>query len=234
MTYSNIFKKSALALAAVGLFASASAQADSLVIEQDINSLAFTVNVSGTQDDVVAGVFNVDNLTTGTSFLAFCFELLQGVNVNALTPPGLVFTAGSTANADLQTLFNQSYSSLDFSDASQLAGFQIALWETLDNSDLSSGTLNNWTGAHTGSALPADQQAIADETEALDNAWLYLQKLTQNYPAPGNFALTTWSSPNSQDLIQASTATNRVPEPTTLMLGALGLAGLSAVRRRKS
>jgi hypothetical protein len=79
MTYSNIFKKSALALAAVGLFASASAQADSLVIEQDINALAFTVSVGAMQDDVVAGVFNVDNLTTGTSFLAFCFELLQGV-----------------------------------------------------------------------------------------------------------------------------------------------------------
>ena len=38
MNHSNIFKKSAVALAAVGLFASASAQADSLVLEQDINS----------------------------------------------------------------------------------------------------------------------------------------------------------------------------------------------------
>ncbi|MBN8284334.1 PEP-CTERM sorting domain-containing protein [Zoogloea sp.] len=223
MTYSNIFKKSALALAAVGLFASASAQADSLVIEQDINSLAFTVNVSGTQDDVVAGVFNVDNLTTGTSFLAFCFELLQGVNVNALTPPGLVFTAGSTANADLQTLFNQSYSSLDFNDASQLAGFQIALWETLDDKSLTSGTYRNWAG-DTGS-IEEDLALIVAET--------FLDNITLGAPGTGNYKLTTWLNGNSQDLIQATPGTT-VPEPTSMLLGALGLAGMAAVRRRKA
>ncbi len=139
MNHSSFFKKSAVALAAVGLFASASAQADSLVLEQDINSLAFTVNVGGQQDDVVAGVFNVDNLTTGGSFLAFCFELLQGVGVGSLTPPGLEFTAASAVNANTQMLFNQSYATLDFTDASALAGFQIALWETLDDGNLTTG-----------------------------------------------------------------------------------------------
>jgi len=227
-----IFKKAALALAAVGMLASAAAHADSLVVDQP-STLGFKVDVAGATRSIDTGLLNVTDTTTGSSFLAFCYELLQGLSVAAFTS-GETYTPGANLSPAVQTLYNQSFGSLNLTSAVEVAGFQIALWEALDNSDLSSGTLNNWTGAHTGSALPADQQAIADETEALDNAWLYLQKLTQNYPAPGNFALTTWSSPNSQDLIQASTATNRVPEPTTLMLGALGLAGLSAVRRRKS
>lgn len=223
MNHSNIFKKSAVALAAVGLFASASAQADSLVLEQDINSLAFSVSVNGNKDDVVAGIFNVDNLTNSTSFLAFCFELLQGVNVNALTPPGLVFTAGSPANADLQTLFNQSYAGLDFGDASQLAGFQIALWETLDDKNLATGSYKNWVG-DTGSF---------EEDVALLVADTFLGKIAAGAPATGNYKLTTWLNGNSQDLIQATPGTT-VPEPATALLGALGLAGIAAVRRRKA
>ena len=223
MNHSSFFKKSAVALAAVGLFASASAQADSLVLEQDINSLAFTVNVGGQQDDVVAGVFNVDNLTTGGSFLAFCFELLQGVGVGALTPPGLEFTPGNVVNANTQALFNQSYATLDLTDASALAGFQIALWETLDDNSLTSGSYRNWTG-DTGS-IEEDLALIVAET--------FLDNITLGAPATGNYKLTTWLNGNSQDLIQATPGTT-VPEPTSMLLGALGLAGLAAVRRRKA
>lgn len=219
----RILKKSALALAAIGLFASASAQADSLVLDQDINSLSFNVDVNGTNHDVLAGSFNVSNLTTGGSFLAFCFELLQGVNVGSLTPPGLDFTASPTASADLQTLFNQTFSGLNLNSAVELAGFQIAIWETLDNNDLYSGNYSNWSGATNST----------DENEALDSAWIFLEKLTANDPATGNYTLTSWSNPNSQDLVQA-TPGSTVPEPASLTLGALGLAGLAALRRRKA
>lgn len=224
MNHSSFFKKSAVALAAVGLFASASAQADSLVLEQDINSLAFTVNVGGVQDDVVAGVFNVNNLTSGTSFLAFCFELLQGVGVGALTPPGLEFSASNAVNANTQALFNQSYATLDFTDASALAGFQIALWETLDDGNLSTGSYQNWVG-DTGSF---------EEDLALLVADTFLGNIAAGAPATGNYKLTSWLNGSSQDLIQATPATGTVPEPATALLGALGLAGIAAVRRRKA
>ena len=77
MQISNM-KKAALAFAAAGLMASASAHADSLLLDQDVNTLlAFTVDVSGLSKSVETGVFNVANQTTGGSFLAFCSELLQ-------------------------------------------------------------------------------------------------------------------------------------------------------------
>ena len=80
-------------------------------------------------------------------------------------------------------------------------------------------TLQGWAG----------KNGAVGESEALDNAWIYLQTLAGGDPATASYKLTTWSNGTSQDLIEA-----KIPEPTTLALGALGLAGLSVVRRRKS
>jgi hypothetical protein len=144
------------------------------VIEQDINSLAFTVNVSGTQDDVVAGVFNVDNLTTGTSFLAFCFELLQGVNVNALTPRVSSF---STARPmPICRPCSTRAIKPRFQRRLEVAGFQIALWETLDDKSLTSGSYQNWAG-DTGS-IEEDLALIVAET--------FLDNITLGAPGTGN------------------------------------------------
>ncbi|MDD3328252.1 MAG: PEP-CTERM sorting domain-containing protein [Zoogloea sp.] len=222
MMHAPIFKKAALALAAAGLMASVPAHADTLAMEVDINSLmGFTVDVAGSGPLAVdTGILNVSNLTTNGSFLAFCYELLQGVSVNSLA--GLPFDASTVIPAAVQTLFNQSYAEVHFDNAVEVAGFQIALWETLDDNNLNTGALSNWGGATNS----------ADEGDALFNAELFLDRVVNGGASTGNYQLTVWQSPDSQDIIQASTAT--IPEPTSLMLGALGLAGLSLVRRRKA
>jgi len=222
MMHAPIFKKAALALAAAGLMASVPAHADTLATELDINSLmGFTVDTASAGPLAVdTGILNVSNLSTGGSFLAFCYELLQGINSNALN--GLPFDASSVIPAAVQTLFNQSYAEVHFDNAVEVAGFQIALWETLDDNNLNTGNFSNWAGATNS----------ADEGDALFNAEIFLDRVANGGANTGNYQLTIWQSPDSQDIIQASTAA--IPEPTSLMLGALGLAGLSLVRRRKA
>lgn len=220
--HAPIFKKAALALAAAGLMASVPAHADTLATELDINSLmGFTVDTASAGPLAVdTGILNVSNLSTGGSFLAFCYELLQGVNVNALN--GMTFSPSSVIPGAVQTLFNQSYAEVHFDNAVEVAGFQIALWETLDDNNLNTGNLSNWAGATNS----------ADEGDALFNAEIFLDRVANGSANTGNYQLTIWQSPDSQDIIQASAAA--IPEPTSLMLGALGLAGLSLVRRRKA
>ena len=225
MNHFPLFKKAALALAAAGMLASASAHADSLVMAPDQNVLlGFNVDVVGvagtTTHQVDTTVFDINS----GSFAAFCYELLAGISNAALTT-GTDFTAGTSVPTAVQTLFNQSYSLVHLNSAVEVAGFQIALWEALDDGDLEAGNLKNWVG------IPDAVHTAADLSEARDIAWVYLENLRGGAPTTGSFALTTWSSDSSQDLISAAPS-NKVPEPTTLMLGALGLAGLSVVRRR--
>ena len=63
------------------------------------------------------------------------------------------------------------------------------------------------------------------------NAEIFLDRVVSGGANTGNYQLTVWQNPDSQDIIQASTAT--IPEPTSLMLGALGLAGLTLGRERR-
>ena len=94
---------------------------------------------------------------------------------------------------------------------------------TLVEKSLGTGSFKNWSGVSNSAA----------EGDALFAAEIYLDRLVNGGPSTGNYQLTLWQSPDSQDILQASTASS-VPEPTSLMLGALGLAGLSVLRRRKS
>ena len=68
---------------------------------------------------------------------------------------------------------------------------------TLDDNNLGTGS----------SATGGGAANSADEGDALFNAEIFPRPPGQRWPpAPANYQLTVWQSPDSQDIIQASTA----------------------------
>ena len=222
-------KNLAIAVAVSATLGVGAAQADNLTIDPlNPNTLIFSLQLSGVTTQRDAGIYNITNTTKGESFLSFCVELLQ--NVQAATLPalgGLEFTpvnlasyatTPNPASAAIQSLFDQRFGGLNVSSFVETAAFQIALWELADDSDLTTGVAQGWTG---------DAAALA-----LAESWI----TGLNDPTPGTdtYNLTAWQNPVSQDMLQvALNNIGTVPEPGSLLLGLAGLAGLGFARRMR-
>lgn len=158
--------------------------------------------------------------TTGQmgSFTAFCLDIshwLQnsGVYDTTTTPFTNSYSVSATAMARVQAVFDANFASVVLTNAVQAAGFQVALWNALYDTDWSAGT--GIFAVRDGSA-GATSQATA-----------YLQA-AQAYAGGRRFNMTFLQARTyNQNLITVAP----VPLPAAGGMLLLGLGALAMLRR---
>ena len=188
--------------------------------------------------NVLAGGFNVKYGTD--KFIAWCLDILDRIDlasdysVNNVNP----FSGGTPANNgpvlttgqknDIQALFDTGYNTFlaaisGGANNSESAGFQLALWEIVnETADSYSLTGGNFTAANNDDARKAANKAANDYLAGLDS-----------YDGTKRFNVSYLQAAvaNEQNLVTVSPVP--LPAAGILMLAALGgLAGARKLRRR--
>lgn len=166
-----------------------------------------------------AGAFELNATELGGNFVAWCVDLFNTLSLPSTyeipDAPGYI-TAAREAN--IERLFETAFSTLDLSVAAQSAGFQLALWELIYETDSSFQLGSGNFEASSSSSVINFAQGLLDD---LDTALI-----TQSYELT---FLTSVGSPTSQNLVTVSA----VPLPAAGLLMLFGLGGLAVARRRK-
>ena len=213
--------------AAVLLSTSALAHANPVLVQNAFANAGTAATVATTGGPNV-GTFRAGEFTgtiDGASFLSYCIDLAQSFSFGSAYTN---YTAGSGVSALGATKATQigelltAAGGFALSTASKSAALQGGIWEILYET---SGSLALGGGSFRiarGTVLTADLAAVD----------VYLSHLGSYAP----MSFTAYVSPTQQDFITAnrpgSTPASHVPEPSSLALVALGLAGAAGVARR--
>lgn len=173
---------------------------------------AYDLTLSATEAvfDDYALQLKYSDLTSGSSFAAFCIEPLAGNSVLAATYSVSSFSGAEATH--LAALYQTSFSSS--MNATQQAAFQLAVWEFTQEAS----TFGTQTGTFR-STGPSAVTTLADSYVAA----------ALGYTGTSSYKITKLTSADYQDLVVAAP----VPEPESYALFLAGLGAIGLIARRR-
>lgn len=249
MKYRSLSAFTGILLAA----SAASASASSLTLSYDgwdpqwgvSSGVTLTYGTSwGSKKQVYAdaGAFHMTD-QNDTSIITWCLDLFGQLNNNLTyeitdTPFGDNVIEGFRL-ANIQSLFDTNYASLDLTSSTESAGFQIALWELLyEKSDTYNVDKYNWGKRGNFYVEWGSGSAVAKANEYLSNIAKDIvgEIFDLTFYDAGSGRSGYWYK-NYQDLVSGveipPSQTPEVPLPATAWLLGGGLAALFGIGRRR-
>lgn len=183
--------------------------------------------VTPAASNVYAYGFNMTD-TTGTlgSFLAWCLDLshrLSTSNTNAqpYTVTDTPFTNSFSVNVDrIQSVFDANFKLLDVTNGVQAAGFQVALWNAVYDTDWTVGG-SVFAVAATDPAVIAQANSYLSAAHAYTGDQRYRLTFLQSTPGAG------------KDTHQNLVTVSPVPLPAAGILLLVAVGGLGVASRRR-